>query len=221
MTEAGGGGRQSSKFLGQVRSGSAEEQRDIRGRSAYEPLFVHVTHSSFEGIHSSSTSYWMRDVNTFLNPGPAPNLFVNLITLPVPSGQAADIGQLFFYAGALGPSGFVYNVADSAFAGSGLYRGQLLVNDKQPWDMLMTDLGGIAPNTPGFSWFNQNVLDQWGDIPGHLIVPENQVITVRLFFLVGVPFFATSDPLGQVIFGARISGRWITMQDWKTIQERQ
>jgi hypothetical protein len=190
-------------------------------------MIVHASDSFYSGIPIGSASYFSWEVTR-----PWPNVTglasfnQQLLNVAVPAGQVLDISQVRFFIF------YFYSVAmpqPVLFSDESLLNGrsalQVLVNGKSPWD-ISTTAANVALGPPvvvfdqmrqGFRWLNRNLLSDWGAIPVHLIIPENNSLQISALVQTLPSFPAPNDTL---VVGAIVQGRWLSKQEWTTLKEK-
>jgi hypothetical protein len=183
-------------------------------------MHVHVTDGFYAGMPFSSASYFGWEF-TILYVAPA--MTQQLAAVQVPAGQVLDATQLRFFAFYPDGANMPVLYRDEAFLNTNSYL-TISINGRIPWDVTATFVyTNPLPPPPtlgsaqaGVRWLNRNVIDDWGDAPGHLIATENQTLELTLT-VAGIPIPGGGQPL---YLGAAIHGRWLTMHDWARIKAR-
>lgn len=221
MTQAGGGGRQPIA-ASMPRPGAPVTPQKPLGSDPALPVMVHITDSFYNGVPFESVNYFGWEFQT---PYVAPGLVAfPLASVIIPQGQVLDVSQIRFFAYYLNAAFMPVLYADETLLDTNSFL-TVTVNGKAPWDLtaVYTYTNPVPPpatlttRQAGFRWLNRNLLDDWGDVDVHLIVPENQTFELFVTIVLTVP---VGPGAGLAYVGANVHGRWMSMQTWKRIKER-
>ena len=170
------------------------------------PQLVRITQGMYDTLPPDATSFYVREgVAPFKNQ--AVGVVTSMVQFTVPSGLVLDISQVQF-AFLLGQTATgLYSVGDYALLPYLLWGTKIA--GLSPLDMQTDSYGTIAS---GSALCNRNLMDNWGDVPVHLIAYEGDTVELLMTHL-GTPIeFHT----GQFAF-YQIHGRWIPKSLWDDI----
>lgn len=130
-----------------------------------------------------------------------------LTQFTVQSNQVLEVSGLEAFVSV--PAGGAWVDAPADFVRRSLYF-QLLRSGAAPWSFTNGIVG--AAGQSGFDVLNRNILDMFGDVPGHILFPEGSQLTVD-FTVANV---ALPVPVGTMA-GVRITGRLFSQVAWSRV----
>jgi hypothetical protein len=135
-----------------------------------------------------------------------PNGWLVIGNYTTPEKQVFDISGLFFTVDYQLAPGIGVRLPDDAAAGRAYLRVQ--VNSQPPWQVEQIS----ATGREGFDVLNTNILDLWGDTPGHLIIHPASRIDLDVI----LPGGWMVPPNAQVT--ATLIGRRISLSLYERLQ---
>jgi hypothetical protein len=169
------------------------------------PDIVRVTQAMYQNLPADGSNFYRRMlVEQYIN---APSTTVAFDIEEVPNGMVLDISQVRYrFLVALAGVGLQ---ALPDFATSVFLVWRMKVSGLSPWDQRV---GGTLGLGTGTVTLNQNIMDQWGDTPVHLIAKPGQTVSYEIE-QTALPVVISANQFSCV----EISGRWIPASLWDDI----